>query len=67
MITLQKDIEIVDKLNIKTDLDKILNELKLNMDYYNNPTTYEDKEYYISCIAKVSAFEEAINIVKKYI
>lgn len=60
------EVETINEVKVLSILDKILNDLKQELDLYNNPTTYQDEEYYISCIAKVSAFEDAINIVNKY-
>lgn len=59
-------VEPIVKVKELSVLDKILNDLKQELDNYNNPSTYEDEEYYIRCSAKVSAFEDAINIVNKY-
>ena len=53
-------------MNISDVMNSILNDLQHELDIYKNPGGYQDAEYYIKCDAKVDAYEDAINIVKKY-
>jgi hypothetical protein len=63
---IQKFNEHQENLNISDVMNSILNDLQNELDMYKTPLGYQDEEYYIKCDAKVDAYEDAINIVKKY-
>lgn len=49
-------------------ITNILNDLQFELDNYKHPSGYmDDANYYLACDAKVDAYEDAINIIKKYI
>ena len=54
------------KLHIYDVMSSILNDLEYEKNNYEEPSSYMEDEYYVRCKAKAEAFEEAINIVKKY-
>lgn len=58
--------EASENLNISDVMSSILNDLEYEKKNYEEPSSYMDDEYYVRCKAKAEAFEEAINIVKKY-
>lgn len=58
--------ESSENLNISDVMSSILNDLEYEKKNYEEPSSYMEDEYYIRCKAKAEAFEEAINIVKKY-
>jgi len=58
--------EASENLNTSDIISSILKDLQNELDMYKNPGGYQDKEYYISCDAKADAYEDAINIVKRY-
>lgn len=58
--------EATENSNISDVMTSILNDLEYEKKYYEEPSSYQEERYYIRCEAKAEAFEEAINIVKKY-
>ena len=58
--------ESSENLNISDVMSSILNDLEYEKKNYEEPSSYMGDEYYVRCRAKAEAFEEAINIVKKY-
>ena len=64
--TTQELNESQENSNISDVMSSILNDLEYEKNNYEEPSSYMEDEYYIRCKAKAEAFEEAINIVKKY-
>ena len=70
-VTHWRDLEWLDKEQTKNSsipdiISDILNDLEYEKKYYDDPKSYMDNEDYITCKHKAEAFDEAINIVKKY-
>jgi len=45
-------------------IDKMIQRLEEEIEYYNNPPTYQDAEYYVRCSAKVCILEDMLAIAK---
>jgi hypothetical protein len=52
---------------MKKNIEKGLNELRLNKKFCDNPGSYLDSEQYIKYEAMSQAYEEAIEIVERYL
>ena len=63
---IQKFNEHQENLNISDVMNSILNDLQHELDSCRKPMGYQEAEYYAMCEAKADAYEDAINIVKKY-
>ena len=58
--------EASENLNISDVMNSILNDLQYELDSCRKPMGYQEAEYYARCEAKADAYEDAIDIVKKY-
>jgi hypothetical protein len=48
------------------NINNVLTELQERQNDFENPSSYQESEWYVKCRAKAEAFEEAINIVKRH-
>ena len=46
-------------------IDKIINKIKMEIEYHNHPGGYQDMDYYSRCEAKVDILEDVLYYVEQ--